>query len=220
MLTNRLVPPSGGAPSLAKRGRGRPKGSKNKKSTAGTAASTSEVAPAAGEKRKRGRPPKVCSAELVLPPHPHAPPGLMPRDFSTAAQDCAGGGRDGRAPCEAQEREATKAKAYLSSPRRRRRGGHDRLSSQAKAGQAPEERRLRSYFDWMHCIRLWNVLRRVDATTLAPTTMQNNTHFLSLLCFPSDCLLLQLSGNIYFLAPLHLYSRFRSIRFLVDTVFS
>jgi hypothetical protein len=72
----------------------------------------------------------------------------------------------------------------------------------------------------MHCIRLWNVLRRVDATTLAPTTMQNNTHFLSLLCCPSDCLLLQLSGNIYFLAPLHLYSRFRSIRFLVDTVFS
>ncbi|KAH9997224.1 hypothetical protein BJV77DRAFT_960186 [Russula vinacea] len=49
---------TGAASAPAKRGRGRPKGSKNKKSAAGTAASTSEVAPAAGEKRKRGRPPK------------------------------------------------------------------------------------------------------------------------------------------------------------------
>ncbi|KAI0256758.1 hypothetical protein BJV78DRAFT_1150697 [Lactifluus subvellereus] len=51
---------TGLATTPAKRGRGRPKGSKNKKSAAGTAASTSEVAPAAGEKRRRGRPPKVC----------------------------------------------------------------------------------------------------------------------------------------------------------------
>lgn len=73
-----IVPPLGLASTTAKRGRGRPKGSKNKKSAAGTAASTSEVAPAAGEKRKRGRPPKVCSAELLLNsprPRPHAPPG-------------------------------------------------------------------------------------------------------------------------------------------------
>jgi len=73
-----IVPPLGLATTPAKRGRGRPKGSKNKKSAAGTAASTSEVAPAAGEKRKRGRPPKVCSAELLLNsprPRPHAPPG-------------------------------------------------------------------------------------------------------------------------------------------------
>lgn len=73
-----FVPPLGLATTPAKRGRGRPKGSKNKKSAAGTAASTSEVAPAAGEKRKRGRPPKVCSAELLLNsprPRPHAPPG-------------------------------------------------------------------------------------------------------------------------------------------------
>ncbi|KAF8478627.1 hypothetical protein DFH94DRAFT_751101 [Russula ochroleuca] len=49
---------TGAASTPAKRGRGRPKGSKNKKNAAGTAASTSEVAPAAGEKRKRGRPPK------------------------------------------------------------------------------------------------------------------------------------------------------------------
>jgi hypothetical protein len=66
VLTVRLVSLPGLASTPAKRGRGRPKGSKNKKSTtAGTAASTSEVAPAAaGEKRKRGRPPKVRSAEL------------------------------------------------------------------------------------------------------------------------------------------------------------
>jgi hypothetical protein len=61
---NRLVLLLGAASAPAKRGRGRPKGSKNKKSAAGTAASASEVAPAAGEKRKRGRPPKVRSAEL------------------------------------------------------------------------------------------------------------------------------------------------------------
>ena len=73
-----FVPPLGVATTPAKRGRGRPKGSKNKKSAAGTAASTSEVAPMAGEKRKRGRPPKVCSAELLLNslrPCPHALPG-------------------------------------------------------------------------------------------------------------------------------------------------
>ncbi|KAI0306520.1 hypothetical protein B0F90DRAFT_1690546 [Multifurca ochricompacta] len=51
---------SGVATTPAKRGRGRPKGSKNKKNAAGTAASASELASAAGEKRKRGRPPKVC----------------------------------------------------------------------------------------------------------------------------------------------------------------
>ncbi|KAI0006084.1 hypothetical protein BJV74DRAFT_802082 [Russula compacta] len=49
---------TGLAPTPGKRSRGRPKGSKNKKSAAGVAATTSEVAPAAGEKRKRGRPPK------------------------------------------------------------------------------------------------------------------------------------------------------------------
>ena len=61
----RLVPLLGLAPTPGKRSRGRPKGSKNKKNPAGVAATTSEVAPAAGEKRKRGRPPKVCSAELA-----------------------------------------------------------------------------------------------------------------------------------------------------------
>jgi hypothetical protein len=86
VLTIRLVPPLGGASPPAKRGRGRPKGSKNKKSAADTAASTSELAPAAGEKRKRGRPPKVCSAELILPPSPlppHTPP--MHRRFGSDA---------------------------------------------------------------------------------------------------------------------------------------
>jgi len=78
VLTIAFCSSLGLATTPAKRGRGRPKGSKNKKSAAGTAASTSEVAPAAGEKRKRGRPPKVCSAELLLNsprPRPHAPPG-------------------------------------------------------------------------------------------------------------------------------------------------
>ena len=78
VLTIAFVPPLGLATTPMKRGRSRPKGSKNKKSAAPTAASTSEIAPAAGEKRKRGRPPKVCSAELLLDsprPRPHAPPG-------------------------------------------------------------------------------------------------------------------------------------------------
>ena len=83
VLTVRLVPHPGLASTPAKRGRGRPKGSKNKKSAAGTAASTSEVAPAAGEKRKRGRPPKVRSAELF----PNYSSNL--RDY--AAQESPGG---------------------------------------------------------------------------------------------------------------------------------
>lgn len=84
VLTVVLVPLPGLAQTPAKRGRGRPKGSKNKKSAAGTAASSSEVAPAAGEKRKRGRPPKVRSAELF----PKCTSDL--RDC--AAQECPGGG--------------------------------------------------------------------------------------------------------------------------------
>jgi hypothetical protein len=84
VLTVRLALLPGLAPSPAKRGRGRPKGSKNKKSTAGTAASTSEVAPAAGEKRKRGRPPKVRSAELF--------PKCSSNLRDCAAQECPGGG--------------------------------------------------------------------------------------------------------------------------------
>ena len=84
VLTVLLVPLPGLAQTPAKRGRGRPKGSKNKKSAAGTAASSSEVAPAAGEKRKRGRPPKVRSAELF----PKCSSDL--RDC--AAQECPGGG--------------------------------------------------------------------------------------------------------------------------------
>ena len=60
----------------------------------------------------------------------------------------------------------------------------------------------------MHCIRLWNVLRRVVATTFAPTTTQNNTHFLSLLLCPSDCFIVAIVWYIYLLAPLHLYCPF------------
>jgi hypothetical protein len=127
VLTNRLVPPLGVPSQQAKRGRGRPKGSKNKKNPAGTAASPSEVVPPVGEKRKRGRPPKVCSpfSPTTCPQTPMHPPGLIPRDFSTAAQESSGGEPDGRTPREAQERKATKAKADLYYPRRRRRGGHE-----------------------------------------------------------------------------------------------
>ncbi|KAH9966724.1 hypothetical protein BC827DRAFT_1153087 [Russula dissimulans] len=73
---------TGLAPTPPKRGRGRPKGSKNKKSAAGTAASTSEDAPAAGEKRKRGRPPKACSPELLFPPFylPQPSPKSVPEE--------------------------------------------------------------------------------------------------------------------------------------------
>ena len=91
-----FVPPLGLATTPAKRGRGRPKGSKNKKSAAGTAASPSEVAPAAGEKRKRGRPPKVCPAELLLNsprPRPHAPLG-PDSPVIYAAQERPGGESD------------------------------------------------------------------------------------------------------------------------------
>lgn len=42
-----------------KRGRGRPKGSKNKKNAAAAAAAAAAAGPSTGEKRKRGRPPKV-----------------------------------------------------------------------------------------------------------------------------------------------------------------
>ncbi|KAI0273689.1 hypothetical protein BC834DRAFT_966177 [Gloeopeniophorella convolvens] len=54
-----------GAPAAtpAKRGRGRPKGSKNKRPSTGTTGSASEAAPATGEKRKRGRPPKPKNPE-------------------------------------------------------------------------------------------------------------------------------------------------------------
>ncbi len=85
VLTLGLVPLTGHASTPAKRGRGRPKGSKNKKIAAGTAASTSEVAPAAGEKRKRGRPPKVRSAELF-------PKCTSDLGDDCAAQECPGGG--------------------------------------------------------------------------------------------------------------------------------
>ena len=59
----------------------------------------------------------------------------------------------------------------------------------------------------MHCIRLWNVLRRVVATTFAPTTTQNNTHFLSLLC-SLGLFIVAIVWYIYLLAPLHLYCPF------------
>ncbi|KAH9063382.1 hypothetical protein EDB87DRAFT_1603334 [Lactarius vividus] len=49
---------SGAPPSPVKRGRGRPKGSKNKKSVAGASVPAPEASPPTGEKRKRGRPPK------------------------------------------------------------------------------------------------------------------------------------------------------------------
>jgi hypothetical protein len=88
VLTVRLVLLSGLAPTPVKRGRGRPKGSKNKKIAAGTAASTSEVAPVAGEKRKRGRPPKVRSAELF----PKCSSNLRDGLRACAAQECSGGG--------------------------------------------------------------------------------------------------------------------------------
>jgi len=76
VLTPSVVPPLGLTPSPAKRGRGRPKGSKNKKITADPPASTSEVAPSAGEKRKRGRPPKACSPELLPPLTPPQHPSI------------------------------------------------------------------------------------------------------------------------------------------------
>jgi hypothetical protein len=52
----RSNPPAGTTESPPKRGRGRPKGSKNKKSGTSAAEASGEEAP----KRKRGRPPKVC----------------------------------------------------------------------------------------------------------------------------------------------------------------
>ena len=63
---------AGAAETPAKRGRGRPKGSKNKKSGTSAAEATGEEAP----KRKRGRPPKVriilitSSSPLFTFPHP------------------------------------------------------------------------------------------------------------------------------------------------------
>jgi hypothetical protein len=95
-----------------------------------------------------------------------------------------------------------------------------RQPSESGAGPRRTPREIIILFDWMHCIRLWNVLRRVDATTLAPTTTQNNTHFLSLLCsvprtvYCCNCLVISISHHSSCTA------RFRSIRFLVDTVFS
>lgn len=109
--------------------------------------------------------------------------------------------------------------------RNAREGGHQNIPSLAlptrtserearltlqpsESGAGPRRMPPKMIFDWMHCIRLWNVFRHVVATTIAPTTMQNNTHFLSLLCCPSDCFIVAIVWYIYLLAPLHLYCPF------------
>ena len=66
---------AGAAETPAKRGRGRPKGSKNKKSGTSTAEGTGEEAP----KRKRGRPPKV---RIILISHTCRVPSSHHSSFS------------------------------------------------------------------------------------------------------------------------------------------
>ena len=65
-------------------------------------------------------------------------------------------------------------------------------------------------FDWMHCIRLWNVFRHVVATTIAPTTtgMQNNTPLLVVVVLSLGLFIVAIVWYIYLLAPLHLYCPF------------
>jgi len=71
-----VADPSSNADAPAKRGRGRPKGSKNKKSGTSNAEATGEEPP----KRKRGRPPKRKAEEEIVDPPPKRKRGRPPKN--------------------------------------------------------------------------------------------------------------------------------------------
>lgn len=87
----------------AKRGRGRPKGSKNKKTAANTTDATSAMS---AVPRKRGRPPKP-KTDQEGEPTPKRPRGRPPKNPRPSAPD---GGEEVTVSGEAATEEATKRK--------------------------------------------------------------------------------------------------------------
>lgn len=77
----------------AKRGRGRPKGSKNKKAGASSSAPDSPTTPSVP--RKRGRPPKEKKEDTGEEPPPKRPRGRPPKTPKPAADEAAASGEAG-----------------------------------------------------------------------------------------------------------------------------
>ncbi|KAF4615459.1 hypothetical protein D9613_002963 [Agrocybe pediades] len=84
----------GSSSPVVKRGRGRPKGSKNKKTGASSSAPESPTTPV--QRRKRGRPPKEKKEDSGEEPAPKRPRGRPPKNPKPAEEGpAAAGGESG-----------------------------------------------------------------------------------------------------------------------------